>query len=152
VTLYRERGDRPSWDGQDDNPHLEAAGLSDGLLKQTQKMDNPKPVADLLNLGRTAAAVKVQPSHFPQEFDLPLETEAPISDPLSGCSTYREREERQVTAIRLNLGLEAFAYRKWVGFRRLEVATGSSSATGKCTPWMAISLHAPIDRSRLPPM
>jgi hypothetical protein len=118
VKLYRERGDRLPRDGQDDNPHLEAAGLSDGLLKQMQKMDNPKPVEDLLNLGRTAAAVKVQPSHFPQEFDLPLEAEAPISDPLSGCSTFRQREERQVTAIRLNLDLEAFAYRKWGGLQK----------------------------------
>jgi hypothetical protein len=32
VKLYRERGDRPAHDGQDDNPDLEAADLSDALL------------------------------------------------------------------------------------------------------------------------
>jgi len=117
VKLYREPGGRPARDGQDDTPHLEAAGLSDELLKQMRKMDNPKPVLELLHLGKAAAADKVQASHFPRVFDLKVEKGTAPSDQANGCSTYRQREQRQVTAIRLNLDLEAFTYRKWGGLQ-----------------------------------
>jgi len=117
VKLYKESRDRAARDGQDDNPYLEAAGLSDALLKQMQKMDNPKPVRELLNLGKAVAEGKVRPSHFPKVFDLVVEAQAPTFHQPEGCSTYRQREELQVTAIRLNLDLKALTYRKWGGLQ-----------------------------------
>jgi hypothetical protein len=127
VKLYRDK-DNPPRDGQDDTPCIDQACLDDDLLKQMQKMDNAKPVEPLLQLGRTAAMAKVKDDHFPAIFDLPaanpsppaqpLPSQSPDPDPCDGCRTYRQREGKQVHAIRLNLDLDAFSFRKWGGLQK----------------------------------
>jgi predicted acylesterase/phospholipase RssA len=134
VKLYRDK-DNPPRDGQDDTPVINQVGLDDDLLMQMQKMDNAKPVKPLLELGRTAAKAKVNDNHFPACFDLPAANPSVATQPASvasarpnameGCRVYRQREGKQVIAIRLNLDLDAFRFRKWGGLQ-----------TAKCGDWL----------------
>ena len=127
VKLYRDPNDPPR-DGQDDTPCIDQACLADDLLLEMQKMDNAKPVKPLLNLGRTAAMAKVKDDHFPASFDLPaanpstttqpVRSQSADANPCDGCRIYRQREGKQVHAIRLNLDLDAFSFRKWGGLQK----------------------------------
>jgi hypothetical protein len=129
VKLYHA-GTRKPRDGQDDDPFIDALGLEKKQLSEMQKMDNTKPVHSLLGLGSAAAQVKVKDEHFPPIFDLrrtastaamhpssAAEAAPPPADPSSGCSRYRQRAGSQVTAIQLNLDLEAFRFHKWGGIQ-----------------------------------
>ncbi|MFM7269741.1 MAG: patatin-like phospholipase family protein [Cyanobium sp.] len=119
VKLFHEEGAGPPRDGQDDNPYLRALNLGDEQLRAMQRMDNARSVRQLLALGQEAAADKVQEAHFPAAFDLrpaTMETQAdsrPPSGAARGSRPYRQRPGKPVTAIRLNLDLEAFTYHKW---------------------------------------
>jgi len=129
VKIYRDA--KPK-EGQNDERYLQELGLSAKQLAHMQKMDNAKAKHQLLELGRTAAADKVFAEHFPPAFDLPptplqpapppfqaaepsLQAVSPAPEPglPAGVSTYRQRESAQVTAIQLNLEMEAFTFRKW---------------------------------------
>jgi hypothetical protein len=98
-------------DGQDDEAFLREAGLKENDLKGMQKMDNPKAKDLLLKLGETAAKSKVRPEHFPLRFDPTPTPSAPVL--ASEKKTYAVREGQEVTAIQLNLNLDAFTYQKW---------------------------------------
>jgi hypothetical protein len=122
VKLYRESNDQPPRDGQDDHPYFAQAGLSDAQLTQMQKMDNARPVHELLALGRAAAAGKIDEAHFPAVFDLRQVRKAAEAtaafgtirnDSTVGCRAYQPRDGNPVRAIQLNLELEAFRFRKW---------------------------------------
>jgi len=76
-----------------------------------QKMDNPKVKDLLLKLGGTAARSKVKPEHFPHRFDLSPSVTAPVL--ASEKKTDAVREGQEVTAIHLNLNLDAFIHQKW---------------------------------------
>ena len=119
-------------DGQDDEPYLQQLGLGGEQLARMQKMDHPKAKDQLLELGRTAAAEKVLADHFPAAFDLNLASDgratsspAQQSPPTSAeqprlaapLKPYRKREGTEVTAIRLNLEVDAFTYHKWGGLQ-----------------------------------
>ena len=135
---------KPS-DGQDDEPYLQQLGLSAEQLARMREMDNANAKHQLLKLGRTAAEGKVLAEHFPRAFDRPAPSAAQTTaerpaSPLQSTSrskpaqqspptsaeqprlaaeikTYRKREGTEVTAIRLNLEVDSFTYRKWGGLQ-----------------------------------
>lgn len=123
VKLYREPNPR---DGVRDDPCLDAAGLSNAQLGLMQRMDNAKPKELLLRLGQAAGERKVLAEHFPGAFDLPS---AGGRGPGAGeRKRYRQKGGHQVSAIRLNLDLQSFAYRKW-----------GAMQTGKPGDWLVES-------------
>jgi hypothetical protein len=61
VKLYHDPNPR---DQQNDEPLLQELGWSAEQLAQMQKMDDPKPKRQLLELGRAAAREKVLAAHF----------------------------------------------------------------------------------------
>lgn len=118
VKLFRDPQPR---DRLDDEPLLTQLNLTASSLKPMQEMDNPEPCAQLLQLGRAAAALKVKPEHWPACFDLPPAsgpiTTAPVLMDSDGQQRwpYRKRVEKPVVAVQLNLETSGFHYRKWGG-------------------------------------
>jgi hypothetical protein len=120
VKLYHDPSAR---DGVNDELYLQQLALDEKDLEAMQKMDNPTPKELLLKLGHTAAQTKVRPEHFPREFDLVRSPQQPLLASDKRC--YSIRKGKEVTAIRLNLDLDSFTYRKWGGLQ-----------TGKQGDWL----------------
>lgn len=91
----------------------EELGLSGCQLATIQARNQPKRNQQLLRLGRMAAQGQVRADHFPPAFDLAQRKPGPPPPLEADPRAYRQRQGREVTAIRLNLDLEAFTYRKW---------------------------------------
>ncbi|MEB3321396.1 MAG: patatin-like phospholipase family protein [Synechococcaceae cyanobacterium] len=113
VKLHRDPRPR---DGIDDDPLLEEVlgqgPGADRCLARMGSMDDPRPLRQLLALGRRAGEAKLRAEHFPAVFDLPRRADSTAAAP-EGRRAYRSRPGRSVQAIRLTLATEGLRYRKW---------------------------------------
>jgi predicted acylesterase/phospholipase RssA len=91
-------------------------GVSDDVLASLTEMDIPDNMPLLYDLADLDATRKISEDHFPRLFDLPNAPETIASESSdTGLSEYRRREDTPVTAVRIDLDMEPFSYRKWGG-------------------------------------